>query len=82
MNVSLDFWKFPKYATNDLFNYEIIMNLLIIHYEMTLTKIIKIQKQPPRVILCFPINFTKFIGKHLCQNLFLIKLQTSGLQLY
>ena len=26
-------------------------------------------------------NFAKFTGKHLCQSLFLIKLQTSGLQL-
>ena len=40
MNVSVDFWKFP---TNDLFNYEIVMELLIIiHYEMTLAKILKI----------------------------------------
>ena len=27
-------------------------------------------------------NFAKFTGKHLCQGLFLIKLQTWGLQLY
>ena len=27
-------------------------------------------------------NFVKFTGKHLCQSLFLIKLQGSGLQLY
>ena len=27
-------------------------------------------------------NFTKFTGKHLCQSLFLIKLQASGLELY
>ena len=27
-------------------------------------------------------NFTKFTGKHLCQSFFLIKLQTSSLQLY
>ena len=27
-------------------------------------------------------NFTKFTGKHLCQRLFLIKLQALGLQLY
>ena len=26
-------------------------------------------------------NFTKFTGKHLCQSLLLIKLQTLGLQL-
>ena len=30
----------------------------------------------------FRKNFTKFRRKHLCQSLFLIKLQTSGLQLY
>ena len=51
MNVSVDFWKFPRYATNDLFNYETIMKLLIIHHELTLTKIVKIQKQSPRGIL-------------------------------
>ena len=27
-------------------------------------------------------NFAKLTGKHLCQSLFLIKLQSSGLQLY
>ena len=27
-------------------------------------------------------NFIKFTGKHLCQSLFLIKLQASGLQLF
>ena len=27
-------------------------------------------------------SFSKFTGKHLCQSLFLIKLQTPGLQLY
>ena len=27
-------------------------------------------------------SFTKFTWKHLCQSLFLIKLQASGLQLY
>ena len=32
-------------ATNDLFNYEIIMKLLIVHYEMTLAKIIKINRK-------------------------------------
>ena len=29
----------------------------------------------------FSKNFTKFTGKHLCQNSFLIKLQASGPQL-
>ena len=27
-------------------------------------------------------NFAKFIGKHLCQRFFSIKMQTGGLQLY
>ena len=36
-------------------------------------------------VLCKKIvfkNFAIFTGKHLCWSLFLIKLQTSGLQLY
>ena len=41
-----------------------------------------LQKQPPEVF-CKKgvlINFTKFTGKHLCQGLFLIKLQALGLR--
>ena len=43
-----------------------------------------VQEQPSEVFYvkrCFR-NFTKFTGKHLCQSIFLIKLQASGLQLY
>ena len=50
MNVSVDSWKFPSECTNDLFNYEIIMKLLtIIHYEMTLAKIIKINRSDDKI---------------------------------
>ena len=40
------------------------------------------QKQPPEVFCkkCVFKNFAKFTGKHLCQILFLLKLQILGLQ--
>ena len=42
------------------------------------------QKQPPEMFCKKRVlrNFAKFTGKHMCQRLFLINLQASGLQLY
>ena len=39
------------------------------------------QKQPPEVFYKKGVlkNFTKFTGKHLCQSLFLMKLQASAI---
>ena len=49
-----------------------------------LIKYLFIQKQPLEVSCKKGVhsNFAKFIGKGLCQTLFLIKLQASALQLY
>ena len=52
-------------------------------------KVVKIIQGPCRCshpeVFCKKVvlrNFAKFAGKHLCQNLFLIKFQAWGLQLY
>ena len=67
-NVILYLWQWETFNSKVLYGIDLILLL---------------QKQPPEAFCRKGVlrNFTKFTEKRLCQSLFLIKLQVSGLQL-
>ena len=72
---------FLEYCASQIFNFsgvEVFENI------RNTSNAAFIQKQPLEVFYKrrVPKNCARFIGKHLCRSLFIIKLMASGLQVY
>ena len=65
---------FIIFTIGSFVTWKILRNIMLKHYE-TIKKV----NTAVKGVLG---NFPKFMGKHLCQSLFFIKLQASGVQLY